>query len=117
MNLYAVKNANGKQNSFSQTILSGTKRAPLNDQMEEITQPLEIRLTKRGRSYIASARIDDDQSSQWVELQKLTALRADGRLAIALGQHADYEKHRLVRYHDGGESTLHVDSVKIERLD
>ena len=68
-------------------------------------QPILMRLTKTGRSYVFSIKLEGTEDPKWIELDKLTLLKSKGRLAIGATQ-----------YQAGsGETTLEVDWVEVER--
>ena len=79
-----------------------------------------IRLKKSGRSYVASVKVEGDLTTadgaepQWVELQKLSSLRAPGNSLIATFRQ---EKFTHPGYNvQGGESISAIDWIKIEKL-
>jgi len=74
---------------------------------KDFPQPLLLRLKKQGRSYYASGQLAGAKEPTWIELEKVTALRAKGNLAIGLYQAGDTR----------GETTMTVDWVKIEAMD
>jgi hypothetical protein len=70
-------------------------------------QPLQIRLAKTGRDYVAAMRAAEGDGP-WVTVEKLTQLSTQGNnLVIGLTQGEE---------HSSGESVLHVDWVKIETV-
>ncbi|MCP4327485.1 MAG: VWA domain-containing protein [Alphaproteobacteria bacterium] len=81
-------------------------------------QAIVLRVEKVGRSYFVSGKVEgdpttaDSEEGQWVELEKLTALRPPGKfLIISIGQQISdgADKHLM-----GGETFVQVDWVKIE---
>ena len=74
---------------------------------EEFPQPLLLRLKKQGRSYFGAAQLAGAKEPKWIELEKITALRAGGNLAIGLYQAGNTK----------GETTMTVDWVKIEAVE
>ncbi|MCZ6771395.1 MAG: VWA domain-containing protein, partial [Proteobacteria bacterium] len=70
----------------------------------DISQPIYLRLTKTGRSYVAGVKLGDDEEAQWIDTDKVTLLRAKGRLAIGTTQ----------RKAVNGETLIMIDWVKIE---
>lgn len=66
-----------------------------------------LRLEKRRRSYYPAIKLEGEEATDWVPLERLAALRAKGRLALALYQ---YEK-------TGGETIAMVDWVAVRKSD
>lgn len=77
-------------------------KGPLVTWARSLAQPQYLRLEKKGRNYIVSAKLEN---GGWVELEKLTALQAEGNLIIGFTQNGE---------NVGGESTIRIDWVKIE---
>ncbi len=82
------------------------KDKPFAEVMQQLPQPLLLRLSKVGHSYIGGAMLEGAEKPQWVELEKVTSLNPSGNLAIGF-----YHRYRG---YVTGESTVAVDWVKIE---
>jgi len=65
-----------------------------------------LRLEKRGHSIYPAIRLEEPEESGWIELERLVALRAKGRIAIAFRQYEEVK----------GESIATVDWVRVEPL-
>ncbi len=68
-----------------------------------IPQPIEARFEKRGQQYVLSAKLGAD-SSQWTEIERITAIGAAGRPFLVLRQAGEVK----------GETLLKIDSFAIE---
>ena len=101
--LEAVKCRNGQTNQFQRVAWRSKQRGAFSDQMRQFANPVLLRLQKQGRSYLVSMKLADDESP-WVEMEKISVLRAKGQLALGLFQGKQ----------NSGESALYVDWVKIE---
>ncbi len=101
-----VKRLKGKRVHFSKRVYSSYPITKLkySDLMKTMPQPLIFRIKKVGRSYYASAMLAGAKNPKWVELEKVTALRARGNLVIGIYQDKRTE----------GETTINFDWVKIE---
>lgn len=106
-----VKCTKGKISKFRKelwTVYSkGSKdKRSFSQAAKDFPQPLLLRLKKQGRSYYGSAQFAGAKKPKWIELEKLTVLRAKGNLAMGLYQAGDTK----------GETTMTVDWVKIEAV-
>ncbi|MDJ0895586.1 MAG: VWA domain-containing protein [Alphaproteobacteria bacterium] len=105
--LSMIKRSNGQDTSSKRAILKSAnhKSRPAADSLApRIAQPIYLRMTKTGRSYVAGVKLGDDPEAQWIETDKVTLLRAKGALAVGTNQEKDL----------GSESLFTVDWVKIE---
>jgi hypothetical protein len=112
IDIVAVKSAGGQETKFSKRLI---QTASISLQWaQNLPQPLYMRITKKGRAYVISAKFEGEEQ-KWLNLQKLTSLRAKGNLAFGFTQRTpgnpDYDRIR------GGESIALVDWVKIETLE
>lgn len=102
-----IKIANGEATEFRANAYSyRTESGGIKIQGEKIPQPQYLRVTKRGRNYVVSAKFGDDPQTQWVEIQKLTLLRPKGKLSLQFANHQATP----------GEALIEIDSVKVESL-
>ena len=101
-----AKNSQGKMSNFQKNIFSTgrVKNYRFSESIKAMPQPLILRLKKSGRSYFGAAMLKGQEEPQWVELEKVTALRAKGLLVIGL-----YQAKKTA-----GETTTNIDWVKIE---
>lgn len=99
--LSVQKMANAKATTFSRWLVYRNKDWNA-DRAKSLSQPQLLRIRKQGRSYLVSAKWGDQEN--WAELQKVTSLRAKGNLVLGLMQYKAAP----------GETTLTIDSVKIE---
>ena len=108
MNLSGAKMSRGKENSLlRERVWWGANGGPAVEQAKTMPKPLYLRIEKRGRSYQLAARLGDEASqAEWLDIGKLTALRAKGKLAFGITQYKDVP----------GESSMEVDSIKIEAI-
>lgn len=95
------KSAKGQESSFEGN-LAHIKTNHDRKFLESHSKPQYLRLRKQGRNYVVSGKFDDQEN--WLELQKLTALRAKGNLIIGFSL---YDKV-------AGESFVKIDWIKIE---
>ena len=108
--VFAIKATKGKQQLFEASLASMPCNICRKNQTWEkfvegsVRQPFYLRIEKTGRSYVASAKME---GMSWVAAEKVTALRAKGNLAFALGQ------ARRVK----GESVINLDSIEIETME
>jgi len=125
--LWGTKVRKGKATSFSSRILrsSGIDRK-FDTALKRYfgwtaanVKAVVMRIEKRGRSYVVSAKIEGDltmpdgKEAPWNQVQELTSLRSPGdSLAIALSQ-APYAGNKNYQV-NGGEALMSVDWVKIE---
>jgi len=70
-------------------------------------QPVYVRLRKEGRRYFVAIKPVEAFESKCVEMEKMTALRAAGNLAMGLYQASEVT----------GESTVTIDWVKIQVME
>lgn len=102
-----VKISNGEPTEFRTTALAHrNETGGIKIQGEKVPQPQYLRLTKRGRNYVVSAKFGDDPDAQWVEIQKLTLLRPKGKLTLQFGNHKATP----------GEALVEIDSVTVMAL-
>ncbi len=99
--LSVQKMAKAKETSFWQWLVYRNQDWNA-DRAKSLSQPQLLRIRKQGRSYLVSAKWGDQEN--WAELQKVTSLRAKGNLVLGLMQYKAAQ----------GETTLTIDSVKIE---
>ncbi len=104
--LSAIKRSKGEETTSNRELYRDNyKGKPASETLTpRIAQPIYLRLTKTGRSYVAGLKLGDGDEAQWVEADKLTLLRAKGRLAIGSTQGKKVN----------GETLINVDWVKIE---
>ncbi len=101
------KNTRGRKSSFKKGIFSTgrvRKGYRFSEAMKAMPQPLLFRLRKKGRSYFGAAKLAGVEEPKWVELEKITALRAKGSLVLGV-----YQSGKC-----SGETTAIIDWVKIE---
>lgn len=105
----SVKAANGTKTNFHQWFWNSDKLNPyrFSDAAQLMPQPVYVRLRKEGRSYFVAIKLGDDFESKFVEMEKMTALRASGNLAMGLFQANE----------GTGESTVTIDWVKIQVME
>jgi hypothetical protein len=89
-----------KQTRFSRTLLSlGCNVCPkgrmFDDFMKMVPQPIQAKLRKTGQQYVLSARLGNE--NPWIELERITAIRATGRPFIVLRQRKAAEGETLVK--------------------
>jgi hypothetical protein len=113
--LSSVKSANGQITRFNKR-LAGIRCNVCSPDWNwsnfierKFSRPIFLRLAREGRSFIVSGRQEPEgeqgeEAAQWLELEKVTSLRAKGSLALNLVQSKKTQ----------GESLAHVDWVKIE---
>lgn len=104
VDIEAKKVSRGKASSFAKRMWIGPRKGSFS---EPITQPIILRITKKGRSYYSAAMLEGAEKPKWVELEKLTVLRLKGTLAVGF-----YQAKKVT-----GETTIKVDWVKIETLE
>ena len=104
MFLTGWKRTKGKQTSFSKVIWGGSGGKAFT--AEQAPNPFLLRITKKGRSYIAASKLEGMNQTKWTEHEKLTVLRPKGRLAIGI-----YQTSRVK-----GETPVSIDWFKIEAL-
>ncbi len=113
--LSSVKRANGQTTRFNKPLANIRCNVCSPDWNwsnfieRKFSRPIHLRLAREGRSFIVSARQEsegeqDAKETQWLELAKVTSLRAKGTLAMNLVQSKKTQ----------GESLAHIDWVKIE---
>jgi len=81
----------------------GPSGADYPSQMKK-AQPILLRLEKKGHAYISSIKLNGVKKPAWFSLGKLSLLRAKGGLSFGVYQATKAE----------GETSIHVDWVKIE---
>ncbi len=101
ISLTVQKMAKAKLTTFHRYLLYRDQRWNA-DRAKSLSQPQLLRFRKQRRSYLVSAKWGDQEN--WAELQKVTSLRAKGNLVLGLMQYKAAQ----------GETTLTIDSVKIE---
>jgi hypothetical protein len=105
----SVKATGGTKTSFHQWFWNsgGQENYRFSDAAQLMPQPIYVRLRKAGRSYFVAIKLGDDFESEFVEMEKMTALRATGNLAMGLYQSGE----------GSGESTASIDWVKIQVME
>ena len=105
----SVKVTKGVQTNFHQWFWNSDKQNPyrFSDAAQLMPQPIYVRLRKQGRSYFVAIKLGDEPESKFVEMEKMTALRASGNLAMGLFQANE----------GSGESTVTIDWVKIQVME
>jgi hypothetical protein len=105
----SVKVTKGNKTNFHQWFWNSDKQNPyrFSDAAQLMPQPIYVRLRKEGRSYFVAVKLGDDPETQFVEMEKMTALRASGNLAMGLFQTGQ----------GSGESTVTIDWVKIQVME
>lgn len=98
------KRSKGKQTSFSRVVWGGAKGVAY--KVEDAPNPILLRITKKGRKYSASYKLEGMKQSDWVAQEELTSLRPKGGLAFGIFQHQKVN----------GETPMSVDWFKIEAL-
>ncbi len=102
-----IKHANGEPTEFRNTpITHRNESGGIKVQGDKVPKPQYLRLTKRGRNYVVSAKFGDDPTTKWVEIQKLTLLRPKGNLSMQLGNHKA----------TAGEALVEIDSLTVKSL-
>lgn len=107
LKLHAVKNTKGQVTQFSRDVFElrrNKKYLSLSEAADNVQQPLVLRLRKQGRSYYVGVMFAGAEEPAWIELEKLTSLRAKGDLVFGLYQNKGVS----------GESTVLLDEVRIE---
>ncbi len=104
--LSVIKRSKGEETNSARGLYKDNyKGRPAADTLgPRIGQPIYLRLTKTGRSFVAGVKLGDGEEAQWVDSDKVTLLRAKGRLAIGSAQGKA----------GNSESLVLVDWVKIE---
>jgi len=110
-NIRIVKRMHGKESKFTKKLFFGKPMGSMetfrfSEAIKTMPQPILFRLKKKGRSYFASAMLEKAKHPRWVELEKVTALRAKGNLVLGI-----YQAKRV-----SGETTITFDWVKIETI-
>ena len=106
----------GKQVSFSKSIWTGNKThvdgvgTDWAKEIAHLPQPLLVRLEKRGRQYVSMIKFENVENPDWIEMEKLTALRAKGRPVVGYYQHDE-------SYAGNGQGSIEIDWIKIETLE
>jgi hypothetical protein len=105
----SLKVTKGTKTNFHQWFWNSGGQDPyrFSDASQLMTQPIYVRLRKEGRSYFVAVKLGDAHDAEFVEMEKMTALRAAGNLAMGLYQSGDVS----------GESTATIDWVKIQTVD
>lgn len=104
----AFKRQKGIPTEFRRRIWTGNKQASQVFSASAAGMPtLQLRLQKRRRSYYPAIKLEEKEGTDWIELERLAALRAKGRLAFALYQYDDTK----------GETIATVDWVSVEKTD
>ena len=100
------KNSRGRKSSFKKNIFSTgrVKGYRFSEAMKAMPQPLLFSLRKKGRSYFGAVMLQGAKEPHWVELEKITTLRAKGALVFGI-----YQSGKV-----SGETTAVIDWVKIE---
>lgn len=128
LNVFARKAAKGKNTDFDRTLYF----SPTDLGHDNVAQSIDkyttqassevdavlLRMRKVGRSYYIAAKIEpgegapDEYEPEWVELNKLTSLRAPGKsLMLSVGQQ---KYNRKSGHLSGGETLIDIDWFKIE---
>ncbi len=104
--LSTIKRSKGQERwSVRQLYKDNYKGKPAADTLgQRIAQPIYLRLAKTGRSYIAGVKLGDGEDAQWIDTDKMTLLRAKGRLALGSTQGKA----------GNGETLIFFDWVKVE---
>ncbi|MCP3982808.1 MAG: hypothetical protein GY723_00375 [bacterium] len=97
------KSSKGKKNSFQRVIWGGAGGVPFSQ--DQPPNPIQIRITKKGRTYLPAVRFEGVAEPVWVEHEKFTSLRQKGGLTLGLFQYADS---------GGGETSMTVDWINVE---
>ncbi len=95
------KMAKGEKKDFSRHIWGGASGVPFTS--DTAPNPILLRLTKKGRSYIPAVKLEGIEGSEWIEHEKYTVLRQKGNLAFG-----------IYLWQAGTESVMFVDWLKIE---
>ena len=104
MYLGSWKRTKGKETSFSKLIWGGASGKAFT--ADKAPNPILLRITKKGRSYIPAYKLEGMKQTEWIEHEKLTVLRPKGSLAFGIFQAQKVE----------GETPLSIDWFKIEAL-
>ena len=105
----AHKRAKGKDTTFNKDVWRhpNTKTTTVAEQATGLNTPFIVRLKKVGRSYYVSVlQEQENKASEWVEMEKLTSLRAKGQFVLG------FSLNKKV----AGEGTAEIDWVKVETL-
>ena len=125
--LWSNKVAGGEKTGFTTELAVSENLGPFRSGTDSVktftnwfnekVKAIELRLEKKGRNYVVSAKLEGpivppDKEPQWVTLQELTSLRLPGdALVLALRQDNEVNPN----YHVvGGESTVTIDWIKVE---
>lgn len=103
LHVKGVKRSKGVEKTFTKPIHDALT-ADYPEGMSQLVQPIELRVSKKGRSYVVSVRLPQHEDPSWKELPKFTILRLQGKPFIAF-----YQRHAVA-----GESLVHIDWIKIE---
>ncbi len=111
INVGAYKKSGDEESVFNRQLASMGCNVCDADRMfpnfaETIGQPVELRMERRGRQYIVSAKLTG-ADYDWVVLEKLTSLRSPGIPTLYVTQSED----------SSGESLYLVESMRIETLE
>ena len=124
--LWSTKRADGKNTEFKTKMhysdklggfQSGTENVKnFTSNVEKYGAATEMRITKKGRDYVVSARLEADNGTfaEWVELEKLNSLRLPGDAFVMAFNQAKFTNRNYQV--EGGESVVNVDWIKIESL-
>jgi hypothetical protein len=114
--LQTISRSRGKDVSFTKNIYVGNKThvdgvgTDWAKEVNHLPQPLLVRLEKRGRQYVSMIKLEGLEKPAWVEMEKLTVLRAKGQPVIGFYQ----DKHS---YKGNGQASIEIEWIKIEAIE
>ncbi|MCK4824716.1 hypothetical protein KA005_53685, partial [bacterium] len=102
-----MKRFKGKNTYFQRDIWEGYSSVFATAMMKELPQPIQLRVTKTGRTYQSSVMIEGLKKPQWIELEKLTILELNGKPILGV-----YQQKQT-----SGETIVKVDWLKLETVE
>jgi hypothetical protein len=101
---YTYKRVGEETSSFERRIWKSEVPSKVFTESARSMPALLIRLEKRGQSFYPALKLEEPADSEWIELERLVALRAKGRLGMALRQYEEVK----------GETIATVDWFRLE---
>lgn len=102
-----IKRFKGKNTYFQRDIWEGSSSVFATAMMKELPQPIQLRVTKTGRTYQSSVMLEGFKKPQWIELEKLTILELNGKPILGV-----YQQKQT-----SGETIVKVDWLKVETVE
>ena len=105
-NVVAVKRSGDQNVKFDRRVWTSETASSVFSESARSMPSFLLRLEKRGHSFYPAIRLEGPGDAGWIELERLVALRAKGRIAFALRQYEEVK----------GESIATIDWVRVEPL-